>query len=98
MKRAMAIGFALVLLTIIAAPNVYAQQTGQTDSQSQQNTWICPRTGEPCPMGGQGRMHRGGRGMRGQRGNCPMAQNCPYFSQSNTQGSTQSPSAKPAKQ
>jgi hypothetical protein len=96
MKRLMAIGFALILLTIVVAPSLYAQQADKQDSQSQQqNTWVCPRTGEPCPMGGQGHMHRGARGMQGKRGrggNCPMAaQQCPYYSQNKAQSGSQSP-------
>jgi hypothetical protein len=103
MKRVMAIGFALLLLTVVAAQGLYAQQAGQQDSQTQQSGWVCPRTGQPCPMGGQGHMHRGGRGMRrGQGVNCPMAgQNCPYYSQSKSQAGSQTPAAsdtKPAKQ
>jgi hypothetical protein len=96
MKRLMAIGFALILLTIVVAPSLYAQQADKQDSQSQQqNAWVCPRTGEPCPKGGQGHMHRGARGMQGKGGrggNCPMAaQQCPYYSQNKTQSGSQSP-------
>jgi hypothetical protein len=105
MKRLMAIGFALTLLAVVAAPSLYAQQADKQDSQSQQQSaWVCPHTGQPCPMGGQGRMHRGGRGMRGQGGNCPMAgQQCPYYTQNKAQSGSQNPvpakaDTQPAKQ
>lgn len=87
---------ALFFLAVVAAPSLYAQQqAGKQDAPSQQQSaWVCPHTGQPCPMAGQGRMNRGGRGMRGPKGmgrNCPMAaQNCPYYSQSQAQGGAQS--------
>lgn len=98
MKKVMAIGLALLFLTVAVVPSLQAQQAGQQDPQSQKSTFICPRTGEPCPMGGPQHMRRGGRGMRGQRGNCPMAaqQQCPYYTQSKGQGGGQAPAAAPA--
>ncbi len=97
MKRAIAIGVALMLLTVAVVPSLQAQQAGQPDPQSQKSTFICPRTGEPCPMGGPQHMRRGGRGMRGQRGNCPWAtQQCPYYTQSKGQGGAQVPAPTPA--